>query len=102
MEELDEPMLSDVSIFKKVVGENRFFFFFFHFGKAQCIGGQGWLANGRPPCQRRKISCLGADDLFLMGLLPFCERVLPATRVGVGTRLAPCRCVSTDGKVAGR
>lgn len=94
MEELDEPMLSDVSILRKVFCEKQSFLFYL--GKPSVSQARvGWQSQSF--ASQKEISFLGAS-FFLIGIL--CS-VLLAPRVRAGTGLAPHRSVGAGGEVAG-
>lgn len=81
MEELDEPMLSDVSILRKVFCEKQSFLFYL--GKPSVSQARvGWQSESF--ASQKEISFLGAS-FFLIGVL--C-RVLLAPSVGTGGEVA--------------
>ena len=94
MEELDEPMLSDVSILRKVFCEQQSFLFYL--GKPSVSQARvGW--QNQSFASQKEIRFLGAN-CFLIGVL--CSLLLgPSVRAG--TCLSPHRSVGADGEVAG-
>lgn len=91
MEELDEPILSDVSIFKKVVYEKQTFFPLYFMWPG--LDGK-WAIY----CHRKKPSSPGADHIpdLLSALLWTCD----APHKGQAGHMSG-KYVSTDGKASG-
>lgn len=89
MEELDEPMLSDVSIFRKVLCEKQSLHM-----RLGLVGKWTFCFIEREPIP-------WGLTVALTGLLLFGEYMLLPTRVSEGTCLATYKCESTNGKVAG-